>query len=114
MLGRFLKGSKMKKISEWYDNKQKKGALLKEIDAFLELEKNHENVLQDNLTGKFGRAHGDYNLANKQAEACIQFANAMMRGDTSLPELLKTAKKSKSSKVESSDEAVIDGLPDPV
>jgi hypothetical protein len=90
----------MSVLEEWRSNRRKKGAALKELDAFIELKRDHGNLLEDTLTGDFGRIHGDYNVANKQATACIQMVEAMMRGDTELPKLLKTAKADKRSKAE--------------
>lgn len=81
----------MSGFSEWRSNKRKKGAALKELDAFIELQRDHANRLEDTLTGDFGRAHGDYNLANQQAKACINFVEAMMEGRTELPVVLKEA-----------------------
>lgn len=83
---------------EWRSNKRKKGAALKEIDAFIELRRDHGNLLEDTLTGDFGRSHGDYNLANQQAKGCIQFVEAMMDGRTELPAILKEATAAKRAK----------------
>lgn len=83
---------------QWRSDKRKKGAALKELDAFIELQRNHGNLLEDTLTGDFGRSHGDYNLANQQAKTCITFVEAMMDGRTELPAVLKEAVAAKRAK----------------
>jgi len=93
---------------EWRSDKRKKGAALKELDAFIELQRSHGNRLEDTLTGDFGRSHGDYNLGNVQAKACIQFVEAMMDGRTELGAVLKEAVAAKRAKPADDEAAIAD------
>lgn len=99
-------------MSTWYGDKKKKGKVLKEMDAYLELQRNHGQLLKDTLTGDFGRSHGDYNLAHHQAEGVLFFVDAMTRGDTQLPELLKAAEAAK--KAAASEQEASAPAPQPV
>lgn len=68
------------------------GNVISEFDNYYKLLEINPSACKDRLRGYFGERHGDWNMANEQAETSMLLLEAMSKREIGFKEVLKSEK----------------------